>query len=430
MGEDKGRKLYDTVVIGAGMTGMAASLFAANKGLLTLQCGSSSGLVFSSGMLDLMAVFPISEQKRWKNPWEALESTGKSNSKHPYSKLSKVLIKQAMDDLLVFFKDLGFEYRFKINENVLLPTAQGTLKPTYLVPQNMWNGVVAYENRKPCLLIDFNGLREFSAFQVMENLGKVWSGLRCARVNFPGMEEQGEVHPEHMARTLENKENVNKLAKIIKDQLGNEQFVGLPAILGIHQSTAILDQLQNELDVLIFEIPTPTVSVSGLRIKELFCRELPDKGVTQLDNSRVIKVKRLENGNFEFCIHQNNTDKSIEARSAVLASGRFFGGGLKASRHHISETIFGVPVSQPQDRRQWHNIEFFDRKGHPVNQAGVEVDDYFRPLDSNQNPVFENLFAAGSILAYQDWIREKSGSGIAVSTAYAAVESAFSYLHG
>ena len=101
----------------------------------------------------------------------------------------------------------------------------------------------------------------------------------------------------------------------------------------------------------------------------------------------------------------------VEAKSAILASGRFFGGGLKASRHHISETVFDIPVNQPADRRQWHHIEFFDKKGHPVNQAGVEVDELFRPLDSNQKPLFENLFAAGSILAHQDWIREKSGSG-------------------
>jgi glycerol-3-phosphate dehydrogenase subunit B len=32
------------------------------------------------------------------------------------------------------------------------------------------------------------------------------------------------------------------------------------------------------------------------------------------------------------------------------------------------------------------------------------------------------LFAAGSILAHQDWMRMKCGSGLAIATAYAAVE--------
>lgn len=428
MGEDNEKILYDLVVIGAGMTGMAASLYAADKGLSTLQCGSSSGLAFSSGMLDLMAVFPIAENRRWENPWEALKSINKSTSRHPYSKLSEDSIKQALDGMLEFFKDYGFEYRFSENENVLLPTAQGTLKPTYLVPQSMWNGTAAFAEKKPCLIVDFKGLREFSAFQVKENLGKVWPGLKCVRVNFPGMGEQGEVHPEHMARALENKNNVNELAKVIKDQLSDERYIGLPAILGIHQTKDILETLEKELSVSIFEIPTPTVSVSGLRIKEMFSKGLPDRGVIQLDNSRVSKAQRLENGNFGFQIQHNNMQRLIEAKSAILASGRFFGGGLKASRHQIKETVFDIPVNQPEDRRQWHNIEFFDKKGHPVNQAGIDVDQLFRPLDTNRKPVFKNLFAAGSILAYQDWIREKSGSGIAVSSAFAAVASVFSYL--
>jgi glycerol-3-phosphate dehydrogenase subunit B len=37
--------------------------------------------------------------------------------------------------------------------------------------------------------------------------------------------------------------------------------------------------------------------------------------------------------------------------------------------------------------------------------------------------VYENLFAAGAILAHQDWIRSKSGTGLAVATAFGAVDA-------
>jgi glycerol-3-phosphate dehydrogenase subunit B len=33
------------------------------------------------------------------------------------------------------------------------------------------------------------------------------------------------------------------------------------------------------------------------------------------------------------------------------------------------------------------------------------------------------LFAIGSILAHQDWIRMKCGSGLAIATAYGAVKA-------
>jgi glycerol-3-phosphate dehydrogenase subunit B len=82
-----------------------------------------------------------------------------------------------------------------------------------------------------------------------------------------------------------------------------------------------------------------------------------------------------------------------------------------------------IPVSQPENRSCWHRESFLDPKGHAINLAGIEVDNRFRPLTAAGRPVYDNLFAAGSILAHQDWIRTKSGTGLAVATAYGAVEA-------
>jgi glycerol-3-phosphate dehydrogenase subunit B len=43
-------------------------------------------------------------------------------------------------------------------------------------------------------------------------------------------------------------------------------------------------------------------------------------------------------------------------------------------------------------------------------------------------PYSERLFAAGVILAHQDWIRGRSGAGIAIATAYKAVVAADRFL--
>jgi glycerol-3-phosphate dehydrogenase subunit B len=107
----------------------------------------------------------------------------------------------------------------------------------------------------------------------------------------------------------------------------------------------------------------------------------------------------------------------------ILASGRFLGKGLHADRKHIHETIFDLPVTQPPDRTLWHRKDFLDSRGHPINRAGLEIDDSFRPLDSSGHPAFKLLFAAGSILAHQDWMRMKCGSGLALATGFAAVQS-------
>ena len=50
---------YDVAVIGAGMAGMAAALFAAEQGLSCIQIGNGGGILFASGLLDLLGVHPV-----------------------------------------------------------------------------------------------------------------------------------------------------------------------------------------------------------------------------------------------------------------------------------------------------------------------------------------------------------------------------------
>jgi glycerol-3-phosphate dehydrogenase subunit B len=96
---------------------------------------------------------------------------------------------------------------------------------------------------------------------------------------------------------------------------------------------------------------------------------------------------------------------------------------LHADRKRIKETIFDLPVYQPANRTEWHRREFLDSGGHPVNRAGLEIDDSFRPLKGHHQPAFQTLFAAGSILAHNDWKRIKCGAGLAIASAFGAVKS-------
>ena len=164
-------------VIGAGMAGMSATLFAANRNISTVQLGSASGLSFASGLLDLLGSYPSSEDKRCDDPWAAIKSLAKKNPQHPYSKISQRVIAASFEELLAFFTAGGFRYHSNQNNNSRLFTAQGTIKPSYYVPQSMWNAVSAFEKKPPCLLIDFVGLREFSAHQIVESIIRKVAGI-------------------------------------------------------------------------------------------------------------------------------------------------------------------------------------------------------------------------------------------------------------
>jgi len=85
-------------------------------------------------------------------------------------------------------------------------------------------------------------------------------------------------------------------------------------------------------------------------------------------------------------------------------------------------------VTQPDSREEWYSDDFLNPAGHPVNLAGVEFDSHFRPLNKHGQVVHKNLFSAGTILAHQDWKRMKCGAGLSITTAFAAVNSAASWL--
>ena len=414
---------YDVCVIGTGLAGMAATLFAANRDLSTIQVGHTGEIIFASGLLDLMGVHPINEKHLWRDPWAAIDAAVADIPNHPYARVKKGDIQKAFDELLAFLNEVGLVYRRRENQNSDVLTSLGTLKPTYAVPQTMWKGVEALLQKPACLLIDIRGLKGFSAPQIAAALQPGWSDLQTAHISFPDTDHLGEVYTEHLASALVLPPNREKLARVVRPHLNGAQLVGFPAILGLYRTHEVVSHLEELIGVPIFEIPTIPPSVPGLRLKEAFERGLRPKEVTYISQTRVLQVRPAADGLFEIDIGRTNTERIVCAKSIILASGRFIGGGLHADRKRIQETIFDLPVSQPGHRTEWHHRDFLDPGGHPINQAGLEIDDRFRPLDDSGRPVFETLFAAGSILAHNDWKRMKCGAGVAIATAFGAVQS-------
>ena len=117
-------------------------------------------------------------------------------------------------------------------------------------------------------------------------------------------------------------------------------------------------------------------------------------------------------------------DVVVEARAVVLATGRFLSGGLVAARDGVRESLLGLPVRQPAARSDWYRYQPFDQRGHRLNRAGIEVDESWRPLGADGAPLNKRLFAAGAVLARQDWVRQRCGAGLAIATAHAAVQAA------
>ena len=109
--------IYDVCIIGTGISGMSAALFAANRGLSTALIGNSGEIIFASGLLDLLGVHPIGERKTWRDPWAGIAVLKRSTPLHPYARLKKKDILAAFEELLDFLEKSGAPYRRSVNGN-------------------------------------------------------------------------------------------------------------------------------------------------------------------------------------------------------------------------------------------------------------------------------------------------------------------------
>ena len=203
---DAAAKRYDVAVIGAGMAGMAAALFAAERGLSCIQIGSGGGILFASGLLDLLAVQPVAQHRLWQSPYDALAALAREQPGHPLARVDPASVRTAFETFVAALRSAGLAYAPLGERNSHVITSIGSVKTSYGVPLTMVAGVAALERRLPCLLVDFRGLREFSARQIVETLAHEWPALRQQRIEFPGFEAVPELYAAHLARALENRE--------------------------------------------------------------------------------------------------------------------------------------------------------------------------------------------------------------------------------
>jgi glycerol-3-phosphate dehydrogenase subunit B len=413
----------DLLIIGAGFAGMVAAARAAHLGLKTVQVGNSSNLFLVSGLFDLLGVYPIDTGQIIDAPGTGFKTLRKDTPLHPYSTTDYNQVLESFDFLKKFLAAAGLEYHSNRDKNHLVLTAAGTFKPSFMVPKTFLKGCDIKQGAKRLLLVDFKGFREFSAKQIAIVLKNSCTNLKISTLTIE-IPISKTIAAIPLANLFEDDQFLNYLSKEILPFSKQVDLVGLPCVCGVKESLGTMRKLEEMTGLDCFEIPGLPPSIPGLRLKNAFEKQLSQKGVTALNYSNIKFDQFREN---QFIFHAPNQAPNqdrhtqITSRGVVLGSGRFHGGGLHATRKGISETIFNLPVYQPAKRDLWHNLNFFNPKGHGINLAGLETDPAFRPLNRNRKPLFKALYAVGSILAHNDFARLKSGSGVSCVSAFTAV---------
>lgn len=399
----------DVVVIGGGLAGSVGALSAARTGAsVRLISHKESTLRHASGLIDVLG-YPNGGERPVVNPFDALDElpTG-----HPYSVVGASGVR---DGLALFDEITGDLYvGGHTDRNALVPTQQGTVKPTARYPRSMAAGLASDD--REMLLVGFESLSDFDAPLAADHLeaAGVPFESRGVTVRFPA-DLRADAKLTRFATALERDRTVRALVETIEPHLDGAQRVGVPALLGEDDAAAVRADLESRLGVSVFELPGGPPSLPGVRLADRLFEALDSAGVHVSTGVPVVGYEAEEDRITSVLVDRgSHAPHPYHAREFVLATGGLVGKGIDSDRNGVREPIFDCHVPHPEDRYDWFLDEAFG--DHPFARFGVIPDDELRPVDNHGNTEFENLRAAGSVLGGANIAAEKSGSGISLAT--------------
>lgn len=391
---------YDIVVIGSGMSGLLASIYLTEQGLKTAVVSKGDPICsLSSGCIDIAGT---SER--------TLDAIDNFPQEHPYNKVGNTEIYNSIQ----YFRDLmekqGCTYTGDIRKNRKILTPLGRNRITSLAPFTM--GYADIKKDETFHIISFKDIKDFFPSYIT---GK-----------FPNAEisifDAGTYTTMGIAAKMDNEEFLSSFITWINLQKINQTKIGIPAVLGITKTLKIIKKLEKGTGKFFFEIPTLPPSIPGLRLYWNLKSIAEKKGVSFYGSAEIIDFKKEKDKITNITIKKPGRPDYVDAKAFILATGSFVSGGLFLDKDIFKETVFNLPVYFPKNEELF-NQDFF-KLGHPIEKAGIIIDNNFKALGSGYN----NLFIAGSILAYSETMKYQCGHGMAISTGIAAAKHALKFL--
>jgi glycerol-3-phosphate dehydrogenase subunit B len=411
---------HDVIVVGAGVAGLTAAVRLAEGGARVLVVAKGIGATHLSPVtLDVLGYDP----ERVERPLEAVARLVDARPDHPYRLVGASGISAAVEWFRRCFEQGPLEpyaYVGTADENLLLPTAVGALRPSALVPETMLAG----DMRVPgdVFVVGFRGLKDFHPRLLADNLARL-AGIRARGMQLDlAPEQRADVNSLGFARWLDKPESRVALAAQLAAQVPGDERLALPAVLGIaapHQAWA---DLQERLGRRVFEVPTLPPSVPGMRVFATLRERLRRAGGRLILNNVITGADRAGSRVSAVRARVGLRKVAYGADWVVLATGGFASGGLELDSHWIGhETALGLPVAgvPPRGSKRFDSVYFGQ---HPMGRAGIAVDAGQRPVNETGAPVLDNVLVAGATLAGAEPWREKSGDGLSLATGYRAAE--------
>nr|WP_072916540.1 anaerobic glycerol-3-phosphate dehydrogenase subunit GlpB [Desulforamulus aeronauticus] len=410
------KKNTDVLVIGAGLSGLmaAAKAVAQHKKVLLVAKGMGA-LGLSSGCIDLWGYQINQPDKVCTNPLAEIAKLVSHKPEHPYAKVADVL-PESIDFFLQICHQNKISY-LNTNRNWQLPTALGTLRPTYLVPQSM--AVPDLAEVKELLVVGFQALKDFYPDVLITNLQKNTPlGAHCHLKTLMVKLANQELNANTLAHLLEKQAMLEQVISQIKPHVLPGMVVLFPPVLGEQLGHEVTEVLSEKLGCSVYEVANIPPALPGQRLQKALLHHLKTQGVEVIIGCQVTDAQITEKRCQGVVANSNGKIMEISAQTMVLATGSFLGGGLTSQSNEIKEAVFGLPVKVCPGK--WSRQDFLSLAGQPFHEFGVAVNDQLQPLDDQGQVLLENVLITGANLAGCNYPIEKCGNGVALASGYKA----------
>ena len=417
----------DVLVIGGGMAGAMAALSAARAGARVLVARRALGATaVSSGAVDVApdpTAPPSDLQGQRLSPDQGAAAVARLHPTHPYGVLRDQLFRLG-EALRFCASSLPDLFDAPGERNALLPTPMGTVKPTAMA-QRAQRGADVAGLPESVLVVEFQALPSYDARMVAGGLeeaaralGRKLAAVPLTSKYFRTVEDPH--RPVHeLAAMLDADGALEALAAELKPRLAEgTQALLFPPVLGRTRLDAAA-RLSAALGVSCAELLSTAPSVPGVRLQEALDRALRSGGVELVEAQ--VRCRDLPAGQYAV------GERLLTARAAVLATGKFLGGGIERNGR-FQETVIGLPVFAGAHRVGEEYVgDLLDERvesDQVAFRAGVRIDGALHPLLADGGLASPSLFAAGSVIRGYDPATDKTGLGVAIFTGYLAGESA------
>jgi glycerol-3-phosphate dehydrogenase subunit B len=421
----------DVVVVGAGLAGLAAAHELAQRGarVVVLAKGHAS-THWTAGTLDVAAPAGAATPRAGVEQLAALPH-------HPYHLLAPE-VGPAVESFLDVTARGGLAYVGSLDAPIRpLPTAIGAVRPAAIVPEAQAAGLAGWTADEWLVVCGIAGYKDLWPAAVAASLDRpaVWrrglegrAGVATpARVvpaiaDLPGIAGRRNLTALHLARAFDDPgwrgSAFDAIARAVDRVLpGRAGRVALPAVLGLRDHAAVLEELRGRLGRPVLELPLVPPSIPGLRLYDAWRSAARAAGVRIQIGESVSRTELADGAVRLVAAPAAVRELAVRTDAVVLATGGITGGGLVGQPDGgFEEAVLGLPVEAPS-RATWFSSDPFDPLGHPVEAAGIRTDAELRPLDSRGRPTHANVRVVGSLLAGQRWMRERCGDGVAIASA-------------